>query len=300
MNTRPLVIYHKSCADGFGAAFAVWLKLADTADYVPLQYGFKLEELPDVTGRVVYIVDFSLPKDIFAAVLSQALYTYWFDHHKTAFEMWVPERPFDDKAFCHEVTEKSTIVLDNSRSGARLTFEMMFPAVDTPMLFHYLDDYDRWQFKHKGTKPFNKALWATAPWSFAQWDDMITDPVAMSRMVKEGEALLKAHQQNVDSVVASTKRLCRIVPDDGIERVGFSSNCPSHLQSDVGHILATESNTYGLLWTIGKDGPNKVKCSLRSNGDYDVSYLARLFGGGGHKNAAGFETTIERLLTWIS
>ena len=26
---KPLVIYHANCADGFGAAFAAWLKLGD-------------------------------------------------------------------------------------------------------------------------------------------------------------------------------------------------------------------------------------------------------------------------------
>ena len=39
--------------------------------------------------------------------------------------------------------------------------------------------------------------------------------------------------------------------------------------------------------------PNRgrIRCSLRSRGDYDVASVARLFGGGGHKNAAG--CTIE-------
>lgn len=29
---KPLVLYHASCADGFGAAFAAWLVLGDDAD----------------------------------------------------------------------------------------------------------------------------------------------------------------------------------------------------------------------------------------------------------------------------
>ncbi|NIV11578.1 MAG: bifunctional oligoribonuclease/PAP phosphatase NrnA, partial [Aliifodinibius sp.] len=32
----------------------------------------------------------------------------------------------------------------------------------------------------------------------------------------------------------------------------------------------------------------EVVYSLRSRGDFDVSALAERFGGGGHKNAAGF------------
>ena len=38
-----------------------------------------------------------------------------------------------------------------------------------------------------------------------------------------------------------------------------------------------------------KDG--KLKCSLRSNGDKDVSGISLVFGGGGHAKAAGF--TVE-------
>lgn len=37
--------------------------------------------------------------------------------------------------------------------------------------------------------------------------------------------------------------------------------------------------------------PGRIRCSLRSRGDYDVALVARQFGGGGHKNAAG--CTIE-------
>lgn len=39
----------------------------------------------------------------------------------------------------------------------------------------------------------------------------------------------------------------------------------------------------------------KVRCSIRSRGGYDVAEVARVFGGGGHKNAAGctFETSLD-------
>ncbi|MCZ6507594.1 MAG: bifunctional oligoribonuclease/PAP phosphatase NrnA, partial [Acidobacteria bacterium] len=38
-------------------------------------------------------------------------------------------------------------------------------------------------------------------------------------------------------------------------------------------------------------GPGRFKGSLRSRGDVDVEVIARSYGGGGHKNAAGFEAT---------
>jgi len=40
---------------------------------------------------------------------------------------------------------------------------------------------------------------------------------------------------------------------------------------------------------IRQQGANEFKGSLRSRGDVDVETIARSYGGGGHKNAAGFE-----------
>ncbi len=40
---------------------------------------------------------------------------------------------------------------------------------------------------------------------------------------------------------------------------------------------------------IVQTGQKEYKISLRSKGDMDVSLIANKFGGGGHKNAAGFE-----------
>jgi hypothetical protein len=138
-------------------------------------------------------------------------------------------------------------------------------------------------------------------------------------MVREGAAILRAHEQNVAGVVASAATPCNIptwlstvvsspfdvhqpmVPTTA-SRLGFwpglAANCPKHLASDVGHILANESGTYGLCWYQQSDG--RVNVSLRSNGDYDVTCIAKQFGGGGHKNAAGFTTSVLTLQSWIT
>jgi nanoRNase/pAp phosphatase (c-di-AMP/oligoRNAs hydrolase) len=68
--------------------------------------------------------------------------------------------------------------------------------------------------------------------------------------------------------------------------------------SEIGHELANQSGTFGLIYYIDSD--NSVKCSLRSNGDYDISVMAKHFGGGGHKNAAGFTTDFETLKKFLS
>lgn len=58
----------------------------------------------------------------------------------------------------------------------------------------------------------------------------------------------------------------------------------------VGHILAEESGRLGgvLCGAVASIDGNKdrVKISLRSQGDFNAAKLAERYGGGGHKNSA--------------
>ena len=305
---KPLVIYHANCADGFGAAFAAWLKLSDEAEYVACQYG---DDAPDgctmshsLEGRDIYILDFSFPRDQMDFFFKHAKRVVWLDHHKSAFEMW--EVKEGQRVWAE--TEGRHVKLHMDKSGAMLAWEYFHPGTEVPMFIRHIDDYDRWQFKLEGTKAFNKALWSYQPWTFEQWQhewdstwgySSADGLEGMPNFIREGNAILRAHEQNVQSVVKGAARRCHMVYTDDLNRskIGLAANCPPHLASDVGHELANRSGTYGLLWSIDKD--NRCKCSLRSNGDYDVSAIAKAFGGGGHLNAAGMSVPIDILLSWI-
>lgn len=309
---KPLVIYHASCADGYGAATAAWMKLGDGAEYVAKKYGDDAQEVFNHPAREVYIVDFSFPRDMMEDIIAYSTKVIWLDHHKTAFEMWTGE--YKRGAFYKDESDKHYFILDDNKSGALLTFEYFFPDVVVPQLFRTLDDYDRWQFKIEGTKEISKAIWSHAPWSFPQWAVWATDSAMMMQLYAEGRTLLKAHEGNVTQVVKGAMMDCVIRsplpidaatyepgPNPSMDQwlvYGKAANCPSHLSSDVGHQLALESGTFGLVWVLKRDG--KVACSLRSNGEYDVSVIAKCFGGGGHKNAAGFEApSVSTLWTWL-
>ena len=158
-------------------------------------------------------------------------------------------------------------------------------------------------------------------WTFEQWkalnNKLQSDNLFYQEFIAQGAAILRAHEQNVQAVVKGSAMGCCIsvvadkpglsnpwLPgkeqrsnDADYEVRGLAANCPPHLASDVGHELANQSGTFGLLWFVDKD--NVCKCSLRSNGDYDVSAIAKVFGGGGHRNAAGFQIDIQTLLGWL-
>ena len=322
---KPLVIFHANCADGFAAAFATWLVLGDEAEYVPMQYGkidFDFEggffnlgsneadnPCTFIAGRDVYILDFSFPRPIMDAIFRNAKKVVWLDHHKTAFEMWCGGIPEDGYYTCSigGVNQNHFIRLHNEKSGAVLAWEYFHPGTEVPLFIKHIDDYDRWVFAIEGTKEFNKALWSNTPWSFNGWKNAFLNApgsdfpyLNIGVFYTEGAAILRAHNQNVQTVVKGAARKCTLWVTDPAYRVidhGLAANCPPHLTSDVGHELASQSETFGLLWYIDKD--HACRCSLRSNGDYDVSAIAKAFGGGGHKNAAGFTIDIQTLLGWL-
>ena len=315
---KPLVIYHANCTDGFGAAFAAWMKLGDEAEYVPMQYGEVKAPVNLIgmfgdtfKGRDVYVLDFSLPKDVMKWLFSEVKLVVWRDHHASAFKDhgFTPNAPDEPPI---EPLTKHNVLLDNNKSGALLAWEFFHPGTEVPMLIQHIDDRDRWQWKLEGSAEIHAALGSMQPWSFEQWEKKCSmlndygdgmefnDWAFVEELKEEGTAILRAQKQHVERMAKQARQCVIRMPMDsptGWFLDGLAVNASIH-QSEVGHELANASGTYGLVWYLGSDG--RVRCSLRSNGDYDVSSIARSFGGGGHRNAAGFETDIETLMSWLT
>lgn len=83
---KPLVIYHANCTDGFGAAFAAWLKLGDEAEYLPMKYGVDLLTTykGSLIAREIYILDFSFSRETMGWLFDHAKHVVWLDHHLTS------------------------------------------------------------------------------------------------------------------------------------------------------------------------------------------------------------------------
>lgn len=290
---KPLVIYHAHCTDGFGAAYAAWKKFGDLADYVPMNYGepehgdvdLLQAKIGTPDNRQVYVLDFSFPIDITKWLIKNSAFFVWLDHHKTAFEMWAG----DERELYLDETEYTNIILDNSKSGAMLAWEYFHPSNELPIIIRHIDDRDRWKFNLRGSKEIHASLQTEKPWTFEMWD-ALTSNDNYGALFSQGGAILKAQTQQVAST-ASYSRKCQIG-----DATGLSVNTNVHI-SEVGHELAKKSGSFGLIWYLNAD--NRANCSLRSEGDYDVSAIARRFGGGGHKNAAGFNCDVVTLLEML-
>ena len=317
---KPLVIYHANCTDGFGAAFAAWLKLGDEAEYRACHYNQEcFQDGETVHNREVYILDFSFPSDVMDWLFRDAKRVVWLDHHKTAFEMWcqgVPDKGWIcQRLNCTEDNPSGNvhIELNNNKSGALIAWEYFHPITKVPKLIQHIDDRDRWQFKLEGSKELHAALASYKPWTFEMWEArFLVGRIRFGELKDEGAAILRAHNQNVQAALKQVRScvIHELRTYDGYESgpcgdidvysdppKGLACNAPSFLASDLGHELANKSGTFGLVWSMA--GDMQVHCSLRSNGEYDVSAIAKAFGGGGHRNAAGFSTDIDTLVSWL-
>lgn len=269
------VIYHANCWDGFCAAWLLRKEFPDAA-FHPAHYG---TEPPDVAGRDVFVADFSYKRPAMVALAAAARSLTVLDHHKTAAEdlAGLPEE-------CNRLYGVvPNVIFKADRSGGRLAWEYLYGGKESPWLVDYTEDRDLWRWALPSSREVNAAL-RSYPLDFGVWDELSgRDPLSLAG---EGAAILRAEAQ----VVAAHVRNAREV-----ELAGHRVLCvnATTLFSEVAGELA-KGRPFGACYFDRGDGVRQW--SLRSrDGGVDVSEVARAMGGGGHRNAAGFEEQIGQL-----
>lgn len=261
------VLYH-SDNDGFGAAYAAWARLGDSATYIPVQYGQPVPELPVGTTKL-YILDFSYSRDIIDDLRTRYEVRI-LDHHKTAQAA---------------LAGLACATFDMTKSGARLAWEHFWPKdTEIPEILRYVEDYDLWKFELPESVEVNLYL-SSLPWDFSVWAQNAFIPES-ARVA--GRAIAAFREGQIKGSLRSTRKM--------IFRIGESEyvvpvvNSSANI-SELGNVLCKEypEAPFSVSYC---DRIDSRSWSLRSIGDFDVSVIAKHFGGGGHRNAAGFSTPI--------
>jgi len=268
------VLYHDNCLDGLGAAYSALeyaRRLGLEAVLIPVNYK---EDPPDVVGKTVFVVDFSYPREVLLRMHSQAKLLVVLDHHKTA------QDDLKDLPFAH---------FDMQKSGAVMAWEYFNGSIKKPTLLSIIQDRDLWKFEFRETRNVTAALYS---------------------MLDQGVDMIARYVDKGDSGIEELNRvggLINVIFDKEVEVfakhpvkislngfVGLACNAPAKYASELGGVLCKLSGSYGATFTFS--GKTKSwQFSLRSVGDYDVSEIAKHFGGGGHRNAAGFSVDCPKL-----
>jgi len=155
-----------------------------------------------------------------------------------------------------------------------------------PRIVRHVQDRDLWQFKLPGTAEINLVLYSH-DFTMDNWDAMATrleQKGGFEHVVMEGAALNRQHLKTCNALIHETLKLVRI---GGLEMP--CCNAPYMFASEMGNIMARkEGNLARAAATYFDHANGKRVFSLRSVDEVDVSEIAKLYGGGGHKHAAGF------------
>jgi hypothetical protein len=310
--SKTLVIYHGKCIDGFTAAWVCWRKFGDEAEYYP---GIYQEPSPDVAGKDVVMVDFSYKFDAMVEIVMAANSVLVLDHHKSAQE---------DLKGLAEATHKDkvNIVFDMDRCGAGIAWDYFFSKGKQPWrpwLIDYVEDRDLWRWDLPRSRDISAYI-AAVDQDFLAWDKLAhsthwTDAADRgSAVVAYVDRYVREMCEQTQTVDFESEYGNFTVPVVNAPYINISELCGALAETqcqycegraglegrDKGDPLpATEENMvvcpncenaghvpFSIGWFQRGDG--KYHYSLRSRGNFDVSALATKYGGGGHKNAAGF------------
>jgi len=270
--SNTLCIYHGNCADGFAAAWVVrkFYKEVYSRNDIEFHAGVYQNPPPEVKGKNVILVDFSYKRPILDKMKQEANSILILDHHKTAME---------------NLQEFEGAIFDMNRSGAMITWNHFFANQEAPQLIEHIQDRDLWQFKLPGTREIQAAVFSY-PYDFEVWDELMkTDPL---QLFTEGTAIERKHFKDINELLAVCKTRTIIAGYD----VPIA-NLPYIFSSDAGHIMGV-GEPFAACYM---DTPEGRVYSLRSSevGGVDVGEVAKLFGGGGHKHAAGFRIPYNQI-----
>ncbi len=260
---KIVVVYHSGCLDGIAAAYAAYVKFGHSAKYIPFTYRM-VPDLNVLKGKEIYVVDFSFKREVFLQLLDVADSVTVLDHHKTAHE---------------EIGDLVTI--DQSKSGAVLAWEYFLPDSPIPDLFLRVQDRDLWQWLYSDTDAVCSYMFLK-PLTLENFEAAMS--LGLEEMAKTGQVILDYNANEIkraSTTVREIKILGHTVP---------IANVPISLSSKMGNLMAL-GKPFSLSYSDSRD---MRLFSLRSaDGGIDVSEIAKVFGGGGHRPAAGFSIPLN-------
>lgn len=307
-NEPIIVLYHANCTDGFCSAWLLQLYFIHIdrhdVEYIPVQYN---NNIPNIAGKHVLIVDFSYKPDVFETMRETALSITMLDHHSGVFEEHKHKFAFhiSDVSYTSEKEADSSKCYSYkcmclTKSGAGLTLDWITDQLTSSELdnSYFIDplvirvvngvqDRDLWKFELPDTKEM-KELLSSIPATFESWNNLILDSStsAFEEEIKKAGHYLFIKNKLAEDYAAKAQA----VIFDKHTHI-YVVNCPANFASDVGHILAKKAS-FAITYVTSVD---RVYVSLRSDTETgaDVSAIARMYGGNGHVHAAGFSTTPE-------
>lgn len=287
------VIYHKNCMDGFTGFFLLTLtnKIHHRAIIYP-DVPSANSSPPNIDNKNVIIIDVAYKKNIISDIINKAKKMTFIDHHIS----------IRDDILSLNISYPHEIIYDEKKSGASLVWNYFFShkTKKIPFFIKYIEDNDIGAWKLKYTIPFMSALevkYPTIPTkeNLAHWENLFNKQ-EVAKLIKKGKTYAEYRDYLIDQNVKKYslesfpgEKLYSMHPiifkSPGQYRVVVynGGGCPSTSHLSI-KFLQKVNCDFIIFWVLNMDRKEYV-LQFRSN-KVDVSEIAKLFGGGGHKLAS--------------
>jgi oligoribonuclease NrnB/cAMP/cGMP phosphodiesterase (DHH superfamily) len=304
---KTTIIHHSADFDGIFCREIARQFLPD-AELIGWDWADK--KIPFPSEGTVYVLDLSpdcfesLDGILLSEISSRLI---WIDHHKSAIEKWPPALQgyrIDGVAACRLAWQwfiniEAKKDEDDATKWPKLPTAVQFKnrEVSEPVAVRLAGEYDIWDKRDPDAGTFQFGLRSTEltpeKWNWMLIGDAGPDQAVPKRyntvvlsLLQDGRLLQKYQQRND----AMAMKQSFIVEWEGLKFLALNTqakNSQAFASKDVpetGHDALLKFSFNGEVWD----------CSMyhaKHNTVIDLSQLAVMYGGGGHRGACGFRTT---------
>lgn len=281
MNKINFVVTHGKCSDGFMSATIVrmWLKqngvdLTNVFFYDAV-YGNDFSKLPDMMkDKHVIICDFAFPKFLFDKMVDATNGNILIlDHHKTA------QKSLQD-------VNPEYLVFDMNHCGAFITWTYFFGFDNVPKAVLYVEDNDIWIKALPQTREFTAYMFSRK-FEFEEYEKFFDDTYLIEEAFPVGTGMVIQNKSSLDILTKTCIPKFIQMPDNRYYFVACVDS--ALLKSDLGNFVFTtyKNANFSMVYSHNQYLEN-TSISYRSLDDRsDTTEIAKLNGGGGHRNASG-------------
>lgn len=294
------VFYHdygtKQCADGFLSAYIAREFLKSSHDFVEVHTFI----LPETQQRIIPCVQCNFD-EIFFVDVCPSIGLLENIRKNTSAKIVIIDHHVSNKSTIehfNKVDGVETLYVTEGMSGASLTYKYFSEkykftlSKDTTDIVQFFEDYDLWTKKYFNTKYLIQYFYSLGPWRLNTFENFI-HAFKTQEAFRLGRLLYEKEHLQIQEIARNYFYIDLLFAEQFYRVEACFTNGTS--ASLLGEYLYSQKTTHGFVVLLNPSYNVLTKtldlhCSLRASETcmVDMSEVARFYGGGGHKKAAGF------------
>lgn len=306
-SNQTIVLYHKNCSDGKCGAFLFSLKY-NNLKMVPI---YHYDKPPDCSDKHVVMIDICYTSETLITIYNSAKSLTILDHHITAVD--------EINKLSEELKNKINFIIDINRSASEIVWDYVFNQnkniKNKPFLVQVITDKDLYKWSNSFSRDIYSGLQLNNCFTFKKMKEILddekrnyvfinklnnklnnsklnnsklSDRIAINKysiyynLYNEGKTVNKLYNDKAKKYYNNAIR--GIFKDYKV----LITNADNSLINYISDISLKNDNIDIFINMFYNIKSNTWNLSLRSL-KIDVAAIAKEYGGGGHKNAAGFK-----------